>query len=439
MSVSLSGLLGAGDGGFAGETRSLQDEVAAVAAQGRRLMEQAAAGGGPATRIPEMPGNPSGPHEPSAGWYLVLSWSLPEAVREDAMTEAARCGVTVVLNGLIGETLNSTLAAVYAVVEDDLTRLPHTILDPIRVRRWQVTQAPALVWAKGRDALLVVQGGPTRLMDQFQALAEREPTVAPWARWCRQGGRTTSHPVPPPPQPAAPQRYQFAPPGWPLQERALDEEIKDRVARVDWATLAAQGRARVEAALQAGPGLTRPVATTARTVWHDPSATLTQPLPLPDGRTLGVAGQRLTPLAQATLPYRYVILDGTDAAQRAAVQQWLRTAEAGPPVRLLLTAGDVRQVARALGLSRAYWANEPFLAALGVERIPSVVTQVGARLRITELPIAPARATDARTSRSGHTTTSDNQTISPGRSPAPGPGGGSATWLKPERKSAHAP
>lgn len=322
------------------------------------------------------------------GWYVVLSWSVPDDLRHELIEGARQLGAAIVVNGMIGRNMGDTMRTVRAVTAEQGDHPVRILLDPIRIREWRVTTAPALVLRQG-DRYLAIEGGEA-IQGLLRELAREVPGVKPTqAWWERQPGlwwdtKPGARPRPPLPAIAISANYQAARRGWAIQEAPLDRVLQARAAQVNWKALTLQATARMAAKVTEGPGLTLPAVQRPRTRLADPAMRLERPFSV-QGRVLTEAGRTVNPLTITTLPYRYLIVDGTEPKHLNLARRLLSEQTDRRPLRVMVTRGDWRTVARALRVQRVFWADAPLLQRWHVEAVPSLVQQVGPMLQIQEV------------------------------------------------------
>jgi type-F conjugative transfer system pilin assembly protein TrbC len=319
------------------------------------------------------------------GWYLVLSWSIPPNLRMELLRGASRLNATIILNGLIDNSMEGTIGAMRKLVQESGTgrtpAAPDIVLDPVRIREWEVKNVPALVFMQGGHHLMISGRGSVKTL--LAELAAQTDTVSATATWFE---RDSQENAPQPPPLARSAHYNAKRPGWPIAEEPLDKLLRERASRVDWAKIAEEARARTEAKMAAGPGLALPTVSKPRVRLADPSMKLDEDFRV-NAKVLATSGSTVNPLALHNMRYRYLFIDGTNARHVILAKRYLdKTSET--PLRVILTRGDWRQVADKLGIPKAYWASEILLKRWQIEAVPTLVEQAGHLLRIEEV-VAP--------------------------------------------------
>ncbi|MEW6542473.1 MAG: TrbC family F-type conjugative pilus assembly protein [Nitrospirota bacterium] len=350
----------------------------AIADAGSQTVRSAFAAGPSEHRVPD-------------GWYLVLSWSVPDPLRRELIAGARRLGATVVVNGLVGSSLNETIAAFRALATPE--QAVPIVIDPIRIREWHVETSPTLVLKRDHRYLALSGGEPVDGLLRALALVNRN--VRPTSEWLLRHPAPWWDPDRKDPRPLLPEvtasaNHRGTRPGWPLVERPLDQALKERIRQVNWKSLTAAAQARLAERIAEGPGLTLPAATKARTRLVDPSARLTKDFSV-NGTTLFKTGASMNPLADQNLRFRYLFIDGTDPRQVQLARKLAGAMSDEPPLRVVLLRGNWRQVAHQIKVKHVYWAQAPMLSRWQVERAPSLVTQRGVVLQVEEFPLGPAK------------------------------------------------
>ncbi len=177
---------------------------------------------------------------------------------------------------------------------------------------------------------------------------------------------------------------------WPVAEPDLLEEIEARLIGMqrsgELARLEEEARERARRTLEEpGPVPGIAPARELRSRLFDPSIAVARDIRTPDGVLIAAAGTRVNPLERLPLTRDLIFVDGRRSAEIA----WAlaRERETGRPAKIVLLAG------RPLDLMRRH--RRPFFfdtggrlaARFGIAATPSLVEQVGVRLRLTEIPI----------------------------------------------------
>ena len=173
---------------------------------------------------------------------------------------------------------------------------------------------------------------------------------------------------------------------WPVAEPDLLEEIEARLVGMqrsgDLARMEDEARSRARRKLEEPepvPGIAP--ATERRSRLFDPAIAVARDIRTPDGALIAAAGARVNPLERLPLTRDLIFLDGRRAAEIA----WALAHER--PAKIVLLAG------RPLDLMRRH--RRPFFfdtggrlaARFAIAMTPTLVEQVGVRLRITEILI----------------------------------------------------
>ena len=173
---------------------------------------------------------------------------------------------------------------------------------------------------------------------------------------------------------------------WPVAEpdlldavAARLEALRDAGAFARWeAEAKARARAHLEAPPRA-PGIGP--ATEDRSRRLDPSITVARDLAAPDGTVLARAGARVNPLDHVRLARPLLLVDGTRAVEVA----WALRHPA--PATLVLVAGRPLALARAHRRPVYFDQGGAVARRFEIRATPSVVTQEGRWLRVTEVAL----------------------------------------------------
>jgi conjugal transfer pilus assembly protein TraW len=321
------------------------------------------------------------------GLYYFVSWSIPEPELKGYMREAFHLGATVVFRGLLDDDMRKTVERTKALAVELDKEAPHTVLDPVIFRQFGVTAVPALAVAKDQQALIVE--GATSLRHLLRLLSRADGRVTPlleWAEdksrsWDRGGPVMVNRPVMPAltgirKVPSTLTKY-------PIQERDLQEAIKERLRHTDTARLRRELGMKVKDRLKEGPHLTLPKATETRVFSVDLTQKFANDIPNHDGSAILVkAGTEVNPLAYVSYRHRLVVIDGRDKAQVHFAQEQVQKFGAAA-VKVLLTDGDYEEVAKVVH-DRVYWLQPDLLTRFQLAHVPSVVTQNGPLLQVEE-------------------------------------------------------
>ena len=180
---------------------------------------------------------------------------------------------------------------------------------------------------------------------------------------------------------------------WPVAEPDLLVEIETRLLQMqrsgELARLEEEARERARRQLEEPepvPGIAP--ARERRSRPFDPAITVAQDIRTPDGTLIAAAGTRIDPLEGLPLTRDLIFVDGRRQAEIA----WALAH--GRPAKIVLLAG------RPLDLMRRH--RRPFFfdtggrlaARFGIAATPTLVERDGARLRLTEIPIAETEQED---------------------------------------------
>jgi len=177
-------------------------------------------------------------------------------------------------------------------------------------------------------------------------------------------------------------------PVYPIAEPSLLDVILERLRALEatggLAALQRDSQARISRGIEAPEpvaGITR--ATVARSFHFDPSIEVPYPITDADGRVLVAPGTRINPLDTVSLSRPLLFIDARDREQVDYARRLLE--ERGEPLKLILTGGSYMALMRLLKQPVYFDQQGSLTTRLGIRRVPALVTQDGARLRIDEM------------------------------------------------------
>ena len=178
---------------------------------------------------------------------------------------------------------------------------------------------------------------------------------------------------------------------WPVAEPDLLAEIEARLLQLhrsgELARLEDEARERARQRLEEPepvPGIA--LARELRSRPFDPAIVVARDIRTPDGTLIAAAGTRIDPLERLPLTRDLLFVDGRRDAEIAWALERMRSGDR--PAKIVLLAG------RPLDLMHRH--RRPFFfdtggqlaARFGIAATPTLVERDGARLRLTEIPIA---------------------------------------------------
>ncbi len=173
---------------------------------------------------------------------------------------------------------------------------------------------------------------------------------------------------------------------WPVAEPDLLEEVEARLVEMqrsgELARLEDEARSRARRTLEEPdpvPGIVP--ARDHRSRSFDPSIAVARDIRTPDGVLIAAAGTRVNPLERLPLTSDLIFVDGRRPAEIA----WALAHER--PVKIVLLAGRPLDLMRAHRRPFFFDAGGRIAARFAIAATPTLVEQVGVRLRITEFPI----------------------------------------------------
>ena len=168
-----------------------------------------------------------------------------------------------------------------------------------------------------------------------------------------------------------------------IEQRLKNAEASGRIAAMQ-KQLFERTRARV---MRPRPvaGITRAVR--PRSWAYDPTITVAQDIHDNKGRVIAAKGQKINPLDHVPLRQSLVFLDGDDPAQVA----WALRATTPLNAKLILTNGSPFQHMRAAQRRFFFDQDGKLTGKFGIRAVPAVVEADGRVLKVSEVPMLPAR------------------------------------------------
>jgi conjugal transfer pilus assembly protein TraW len=304
-----------------------------------------------------------------SGRVLIFgSLSIPRTTFKNLLLQATDPDVLLILRGVSeGSDVVSMMKSIRVMTEDWETQ-PNVIIDPTAFKRHHVTVVPTMVYRTSTPSGAMnvrVEGAVT-----VNYLIERATGIKQYQPLVNLGIQAETYSI---------------------AERDLIDEIKARMARIDWAQ---KKQAAIEGFWKKRKMLDLPIATADRQFEIDPSVRVTQDILNDVGEVLVAAGTVLNPLDIVPLSKTVYVFDGTDARQIAFVAALAeKNKRAGRGVILIATKIDVNKGGEALfqletTFSRpVYLLQDDVATRFRLERVPSVVVGKGNRLVVNEYAI----------------------------------------------------
>ena len=123
----------------------------------------------------------------------------------------------------------------------------------------------------------------------------------------------------------------------------------------------------------------------ARHFYWDPTVRVQQTIRDPLGNVIAEAGQTVNPLDYVSLSRHLLFFDGRDPAQQKKAIALIKHYDGR--VKPILTAGQPLELSRQWKLQVYFDQGGALVRKLAIERVPSLVSQEGKKLRIDELEI----------------------------------------------------
>lgn len=169
-------------------------------------------------------------------------------------------------------------------------------------------------------------------------------------------------------------------PTYPIHEPDMLELILQRAAAIDPHFVETKVAQSMQTLGERQPGLP-PVQTSARRKFR-PTISLSRDIQGPNG-LIAPAGTRLYPLDYAKIDGRWVFIDVSNPAQIKWTKDLLQRE---PLLQVVSVHGDPFTAGRTLG-SKVFMSTPVLLERFGVERVPSVVAQIGREFMVEEVLI----------------------------------------------------
>jgi len=297
---------------------------------------------------------------------MFVSFALGESVLKGIFQEASgQDDVLLVLRGPKPRQKLQDLFAELKVLLKDIDPVPNIVIDPTRFQKWAVTAVPEIVVEEHDQASLRVKGVTSLAWLKSRQAAGRQGDL----------GRFGAV-------------YEIA-------EVDLLEEIKRRLAAIDWPQKQQQALARFweQRRFEA-----LHVAQEDRERLIDLTVTAPRDLIAPNGKLIIQAGQTVNPLDKMPLGLCLLVFDATQTAQIATVRQW-SCRDKKARVMYLATALSRRDGWEGLKALETVLQAPVYLLTPDVrerfqlQKTPALVEQSGNRVVVRERKVAmPAAA-----------------------------------------------
>jgi len=166
---------------------------------------------------------------------------------------------------------------------------------------------------------------------------------------------------------------------YPIEEVDLLAYVYEKGKNLNPEELEKMVRERFSSYLEVSLGV--PEVREKRVRYVDPGVTVSSPVYDHEGHVVSPPG-RLNPLEKIQLTKAIVVLKESQLGIIPEIKNNHKN------LLILLTDGNLNRASTTLG-QMVYRADRNILDRLGVEKVPSVITQDGERLRIEEVPIKP--------------------------------------------------
>ena len=123
----------------------------------------------------------------------------------------------------------------------------------------------------------------------------------------------------------------------------------------------------------------------ARFFYYDPTVRVPKTIRDPLGNVIAEAGKEINPLDYVNLSKHMLFFDGTDQAQVAKAVALIKHYDGA--VKPILVSGQPLELSRKWKSQVYFDQGGSLVRKLGIQRVPSLVTQEGKKLRIDELEL----------------------------------------------------
>lgn len=300
------------------------------------------------------------------GAFVFVSTSMPERDLIAAFEAAAEYDAVVLFRGVLkGESLNTTFGRIQHIL-GRLKKQPNVNVDPRPFEEYRISSVPSVVVYNGSE--FVRLAGTLSVPHAKKLFSEK--------RFGDQGSLGLTREI---------------------AEPDLMEEIKERIAKVDWE---AKKQAAVDRMWQNVKIHDLPHATASRTSFFDPSVVIDSEIRTPDGQLLAPAGARMNPLDIVNFNKTVIAFDATSKdhltfAKSVADQEHAK----GKGVVLVTTAIDMARpwesledYSKALFPHRVFFLDELMAKRFGIAATPTVVRAEGRQFRIEQVAVKAVAA-----------------------------------------------
>lgn len=123
----------------------------------------------------------------------------------------------------------------------------------------------------------------------------------------------------------------------------------------------------------------------ARFFYWDPTIKVPKTIKDPEGNVIAEAGKTVNPLDYVNLPQHLLFFDGSDPAQVSKASAVIK--HYNGLVKAVLVNGQPLELTRQWKFQVYFDQGGALVRRLGIERVPSLVSQEGKKLRIDELEV----------------------------------------------------
>lgn len=167
--------------------------------------------------------------------------------------------------------------------------------------------------------------------------------------------------------------------------KSFQARLKEAEANGELAAVEKQMKARYAAYAQRPNGITLPRARETRSHRFDPAVRFSEAITDHEGKVLWPAGTVVNPLEYVTLSQQWLFFNGDDPEQAQWAHDYIK--HNSGRVRPILTRGAVMKLMEQWQVRLYFDQGGKYSERLGIQAVPSLVTQEGKTLRIDEVVV----------------------------------------------------
>lgn len=302
-------------------------------------------------------------YKPSGQYLIFVSLTMPQAELKGILEEASANGedTVVILRGVAqGKTIDAIPATLAPLVKG-WNNPPNVIIDPTKFKDHNITEVPAIAYAReaGQKALVA------RGIANVQWMGQQAKKYAGAGGDLGKFGTV-----------------------FPISEPDLVEEMKRRVLNIDWAAQKENAKKRY---WHNTSFVDLPTAATTSAFTFDPSIIMQRDMRSADGTVLVKAGQKINPLDTVPLTKTYVVIDGTQKSHLAVAKAIkAKAVKENRVVRFITTRVDrengwnsLVDIENAVG-DKVYLLQKDLAERFRLRAVPAMVEAKGNKMQVSE-------------------------------------------------------